>query len=154
MGICVLQRVRFRRNKKPESQFWVIDRKEFNEILFRNCQIDVEDLVQRYGLTYAQAETVVPALLCYKTIVDKTKAERIHVLGVNIRAGLLLDMARRESGLERETFDRQILASARALARKYHAGEQHHEQVRRLSMLLFDQLKQEHGLGNQRTTCS
>ena len=135
--------------EKSESQFWVIDRKEFTKFCSEMVKNDVEDLVKRYGLTYAQAETVVPALLCYKTIVDKTKAERIHVLGVNIRAGLLLDMARRESGLGAETFDRQILASARALARKYLSSEQHHEQVRRLSLLLFDQLKQEHGLGNR-----
>lgn len=133
----------------PEQQFWVIDRKDFSKFCAEIVKFDVEDLVRRYGLTYAQAETVVPALLCYRNIADKTKAERIHILSVNIRAGLLLDMARRESGVGAEIFDRQILASARALARKYHSTDAHVEQVRRLSMLLFDQMKSEHGLGSK-----
>ncbi|HSE41141.1 MAG TPA: hypothetical protein VLH08_10295, partial [Acidobacteriota bacterium] len=81
--------------QNEERAFWVIDRKDFIKFCSEIVKHDVEDLVRQFGLTYAQAETVVPALLCYKTIIDKTRAERIHVLGVNIRAGLLLDMARR-----------------------------------------------------------
>jgi exopolyphosphatase/guanosine-5'-triphosphate,3'-diphosphate pyrophosphatase len=97
-------------------------------------------------MPYPQAETLVPALLAYRNIFDRTKAERILVLGVSIRAGLLLDMARREFGTRMESLEEQILASARALARKYRSNENHIEQVRNLSLLLFDQLQSEHGL--------
>jgi exopolyphosphatase / guanosine-5'-triphosphate,3'-diphosphate pyrophosphatase len=64
-------------------------------------------------------------------------------MSVSIRAGILLDMAQR-AGLE--SFDEQILASARALAAKYHSNENHVEQVRKLALTLFDQLQTVHRL--------
>jgi exopolyphosphatase/guanosine-5'-triphosphate,3'-diphosphate pyrophosphatase len=67
-------------------------------------------------------------------------------MSVSIRAGILLDMAQR-AGLE--SFDEQILASARGLAVKYHSNENHVEQVRKLSLSLFDQLQNEHRLGRK-----
>jgi exopolyphosphatase/guanosine-5'-triphosphate,3'-diphosphate pyrophosphatase len=129
-----------------EPDYWVLDRKEFNKFCNEIAKFETEDLVKKYGLGYAQADTVVPALLCYRNLVEKTKAERIYVLSVSIRAGLLLDMARSESGIGAESLDKQIIASARALARKYHAHELHVEQVRNLSLQLFDQMKSDHGL--------
>lgn len=132
-----------------QAEHWILDRKEFGRFCGEIARYDADELVKRYGLTYSEAETLVPALLAYRAMVDRTKADRIHVLGVSLRAGLLVDMARHESGKGAETFDRQILSSARALARKYHAGENHTEQVRFLALALFDQLKLEHGLGGK-----
>ncbi len=40
----------------------------------------------------------------------------------------------------------QILASANELARKYNSNQNHIEQVRKLSLQLFDEFKSEHGL--------
>ena len=131
------------------TEHWILDRKEFGRFCTEIAKFDADEIVRRYGLNYSEAETLVPALLAYRALADRTRADNIHVLGVSIRAGLLVDMARHESGKGSETFDRQILSSARALARKYHAGEHHTEQVRRLALELFDQLKQEHGLGGK-----
>ena len=118
----------------------------FGKFCSEVSKYDSDELVRRFRLTYGETETLVPALLTYRNIADRTKVDRFHVLGVNIRAGLLLDMARREIGKELESFETQIVASARALARKYHSNENHIEQVRRLSLLLFDQLQSEHGM--------
>jgi exopolyphosphatase/guanosine-5'-triphosphate,3'-diphosphate pyrophosphatase len=131
------------------TEHWVLDRKDFGRLCTDIAKYDTEELVRRYGVSYSEAETLAPALLAYRSLAERTKAEKIHVLGVSIRAGLLVDMARHESGRGSETFDRQILSSARALARKYHSADNHVEQVRRLALELFDQLKQEHGLGGK-----
>jgi exopolyphosphatase/guanosine-5'-triphosphate,3'-diphosphate pyrophosphatase len=45
-----------------------------------------------------------------------------------------------------EEFYSQIIASAMNLGRRYHIDEAHHQQVVKLSMILFDALAQEHGM--------
>ena len=134
--------------KASATEHWILDRKDFTKFTTEISKFDTDELVRRHGLGYAEAETLVPALLAYRSIAEKTKAERIHVLGASIRAGLLLDMARHESG-KGDTFDREILSSARAVARKYHSSDAHVEQVRHLALELFDQLKAEHGMGGK-----
>lgn len=129
------------------NEYWIVDRKDYSKICQDVARFDADEIVKRYSLTYADTETLIPALLAYRQIFDRMKVDRIHVLGVSIRDGLLLDMVRRETGKELESFEKQIVASARALARKYLVNENHLEQVTRLALSLFDQLRSEHGLG-------
>lgn len=133
-------------NPGEEKNFWIVNKKDFAKLCQEVSRYDTDELVRSYALSYPQAETLVPALIGYRNIFERTKAERLHVLSVSIRAGLLLDMARREFGKGLESFERQILASARAVAQKYRCNENHTEQVRMLSLSLFDQLQLEHGL--------
>lgn len=131
------------------AEHWILDRKEFGRFCADIAKYDAEELVRRFSLSYTDAETLVPALLAYRSLAERTKADRIHVLGASIRAGLLVDMLRQQSGKGTEMFDRQILSSARTLAKKYHSPEAHVEQVSRFAMLIFDQMKREHGLGGK-----
>ena len=128
------------------DNIWTVDRKTFQKFTNEISKFDTEEIVRRYNLNYPQAEVLIPALIAYRTIIERTQVDQIHVMSVNIRAGILLDMAQR-AGLE--SFDEQILASARGLAAKYHSNENHVEQVRELSLSLFDQLQQEHRLGRK-----
>lgn len=129
-----------------EKQYKIIGKKDFAKFCTEIVKYDTDELVRRYSITYPQAETLVPALLGYRNLVERSKAERIHVLSASIRAGILLDMVRRELGTGLEPFERQIAASARALARKYHSNENHIEQVSMLALSLFDQMQKDHGL--------
>jgi exopolyphosphatase / guanosine-5'-triphosphate,3'-diphosphate pyrophosphatase len=140
-------RLAARQITKSESQdFWVLDRKELKKFCDEIIRYDIDQLVRNYGLTYPEAETFAEALLVYSHIAERTKAERIHVFSVNIRAGLVLDMVARELGKGLKDFEEQILSSARALARKYNANVNHMEQVRGLALKLFEALAGEHGL--------
>lgn len=129
-----------------EKSWWIIDRKDFQKFCAEVSRYDVDEIVDRLGIGFAQAETLIPALLTYRTIADRTKAERINVVNTSLRDGLLLDLAYSGSHQGPEPFNEQILASARALAQKYASNEAHHEQVKGLALSLFDQLQQEHGL--------
>ncbi len=131
---------------EAQSGFWILNKKDFLKFCTDVVKFEQDELVRRYSLSYPQAETLVPALLGYKTILERTAAERVYVLSASIRAGILIDMARSVSGKELESFDRQIIASARTLAEKYHSNQAHIEQVRIHALSLFDQLQLEHGL--------
>jgi exopolyphosphatase/guanosine-5'-triphosphate,3'-diphosphate pyrophosphatase len=100
-------------------------------------------LVQKYSIHYLDAETLVPALLAYTQILKETQAQELIVTDASIRAGILQDLAPVEDGKRRKKLSQQILSAARSLGRKYHYDEVHAENVRELSMRLFDELKAE-----------
>ncbi|PYT06063.1 MAG: phosphatase, partial [Acidobacteria bacterium] len=106
----------------------------------------VDGLVDRYRLPPADAETLVPALLAYRELLLATSAEEITVPDASLRAGILLDLAVGEDARRREDFNRQVLASATALGEKYRYDAAHAQNVARLAVRLFDELKAEHGL--------
>jgi exopolyphosphatase/guanosine-5'-triphosphate,3'-diphosphate pyrophosphatase len=112
-------------------------------------KVDREELMTRYRLPLAEAETLVPALIAYREILLETKATEILVPDASLRQGLLLDVAGSEESQGIEAFGRQVLASATALGERYRYDAAHGKHVAFLSGRLFDELRAEHGLGNR-----
>ena len=110
---------------------------------------DVDQLVEQYGLPPSEAETLVPALVAYRELLQETAAEEVIVPDASLRAGLLLDIAQVESGQGIEDFSRQVLASAASLGEKYRWDAPHSKKVAQLATRIFDELKAEHGLGER-----
>jgi exopolyphosphatase/guanosine-5'-triphosphate,3'-diphosphate pyrophosphatase len=110
---------------------------------------DVDQLVERYHLPPAEAETLVPALLAYRALLAETSADTITIPEASLRAGLLLEMIRAEEGRGIEDFHRQVMASAEALGEKYRYDAPHARNVAQLAVRLFDELRSEHGLGDR-----
>jgi exopolyphosphatase/guanosine-5'-triphosphate,3'-diphosphate pyrophosphatase len=107
---------------------------------------DEDQLLEKYRLRQAEAETMVPALLAYRELLLETAAEGIIVPKATLRDGLLLDMARTEEGHGIVDFSRQVLGSARALGEKYRYDAPHAKKVAQLATRIFDELRPEHGL--------
>jgi exopolyphosphatase/guanosine-5'-triphosphate,3'-diphosphate pyrophosphatase len=110
---------------------------------------DVEDLVEKYRLPLADAETLVPALMAYRELLSETAAEHIVIPEASLRAGLLLDLVGTASGKGFEDLRRQVLASAVAFGEKYRYDATHARNVATLSLRLFDELKSETGLSER-----
>jgi exopolyphosphatase/guanosine-5'-triphosphate,3'-diphosphate pyrophosphatase len=94
----------------------------------------------------ADVETLVPALIVYRELLLETQAATVLVPHATLRAGLLLDMSRADTGQGIEDLSRQVLASAEALGERFHYDARHAHQVARLAVSLFDDLRSEHGL--------
>jgi len=109
-------------------------------------RLDEEALSDRFRLPAVQSETLVPALLVYRTLLVETSARRVVVSDASLRMGVLLDMAEPGGRLGAEDFERQVLASADAVGQKYRFDRAHGRHVARLATQLFDQLRDEHGL--------
>ena len=109
---------------------------------------DVEDLVEKYRLPLADAETLVPALMAYRELLAETAAEHIVIPDASLRAGLLLDLVG-TAGRGFEDLRRQVLASATAFGDKYHYDATHARNVAVLALRIFDELKNETGLSER-----
>ena len=120
-----------------------ISREEFSEFVDSVSRLTVDGLVQKYSISYLDAETLVPALLTYLQLLKETEASRIVVSDASIRAGILQDLAPAEQGNRLKKLTAQIVSAARNLGRKYHFDENHAERVRELSVRLFEEMKTE-----------
>jgi exopolyphosphatase/guanosine-5'-triphosphate,3'-diphosphate pyrophosphatase len=110
---------------------------------------DVEQVIERFRLPQAEAETLGPALLVNRELLLETSASEIVVPEASLRQGLLLDLARAEEGQGALDLSNQVLASAQALGEKYRFDAAHARNVAQLSVRLFDELKGEHGLSGR-----
>ena len=106
-----------------------------------------EDLVDRFGLQPAEAETLVPALFAYQELLSATPATSVTIPQSTLRDGLLIDIIQGEEGQSAQDLRRQVLAGAAALGERYHYDEAHARNVAYLAARLFDDLEEEHGLG-------
>ena len=104
---------------------------------------------ERYRLRPDRADVIVPAGLMYERVAHLAGVDHLLVPGVGVREGLMLDavddvVAHREHASRQE---QELSSAAVALGRRYQFDEAHARQVARLSLQLFDQLQERHGLG-------
>ena len=123
-----------------------IPRKDFTNLVDNLSRFTIDELVQKYSISYLDAETLVPALLTYQHFFAETAADEIIVCDASIRAGILKDMAPSEQDESYKKLTSQILSAARSLGRKYNYDEMHAERVRKMAVTLFNELKTEQHL--------
>src|SRR6185295_5871163 len=112
-------------------------------------RLDEESLVDRFRFPGVEAETFVPALLIYRTLLAETGARRLVISEGSLRAGLLLDLAEPSGPSATEDFERQVLASAETLGHRYRFDRAHGRHVAKLATRLFDATHEAHGLSGR-----
>lgn len=124
----------------------LIEAAEFKRLVARCRKYAPEELSKRHNIPFAEAETLIPALLVYQALLDKTQAAEVIVSHVSMRDGLLLELAREVTGQEDETLLAGVLHSALSLAEKYRVDPDHAQGVADAAARLFDLFQADHGL--------
>ena len=122
-----------------------ISREAFLGFVADLVKLDEDQIAERYQLSPVAAETLVPSMLVYRTLIEQSGAATIVVPDVSLRDGVLLDLAGAVAGPA--DFAPHVLASAAALGTRYRYDALHAGAVARLSTRLFDLLAAEHGMG-------
>ncbi|MDF3127987.1 HD domain-containing protein [Kiritimatiellaeota bacterium B1221] len=107
--------------------------------------LSTEQCVEKYQLTFAEAETLGPALYAYVRFAEDLGCKTLKVGAFSMRDGLLQELAQEEGWTE--IYQEQMLDSALQLGRKFALDEAHGKEVAGLALQLFDELKEEHHLG-------
>ncbi|HYH81969.1 MAG TPA: Ppx/GppA phosphatase family protein [Longimicrobium sp.] len=105
--------------------------------------------VDQLGLREDRADVILPAGMIYERVASLAGAAEVLVPAVGLKDGLLIDLAEDVASHQahEDRKDRQAVAGAMAIGRRYMFDEGHAQQVVRLSASLFDQLQKVHGLG-------
>ncbi|MGC1276355.1 MAG: Ppx/GppA phosphatase family protein [Planctomycetaceae bacterium] len=109
--------------------------------------VSEDELIQEHHLAIPDAETLGPGLLSYLKLAQGLGLDEIHAASVNLRDGLLLDIA--ASGAWAAQAGRQVIHSAIELGRKFGFDEVHARHVADLCGKLFTQLQAEHRLDSR-----
>ena len=126
----------------------VISATDFGVFVRRLEGMTVDQIVNRMELSYTDATALQPALITLMLFFEQTAAESVVVPQVSIRDGVLLDYSSGSDSLRRE-FMGQTMASAMTLLQRYRGDVEHSRQVTDLALRLFDQLSDEHGMGER-----
>lgn len=103
-----------------------------------------DKLVHRYHISFPDAATLGPALLANLLIAKSYHLNEVIVSSVNLRDGLLQDLA--AQGAWNDDFSNQVVRSAIELGRKFNFSEPHARHVAKLCKILFQGLREEHQL--------
>jgi len=127
----------------------VIERETFFEFVDNIRNYTIEDCIRHFGISYADAECLIPGLLVLKLFLERTGAAKAVVPQITIRDGYLIDLASGVDSTLQDEFFSQIIASAVNLGRKYHFDEAHGRHVANHCMTIFDALQKEHGMNRR-----
>jgi len=133
----------------PEADVREISRDQFLAFCDEVERMDEDSLVDRFRLPAVEAETLLPSLLIYRTLLSETSGARMTISSASLRAGVVLDAAEPKNRVTAEDFEHQVLASAEALGHRYRFDRDHGQHVAVLATRLFDELRAEHGLGDR-----
>ena len=129
-----------------------INARLLSDQIWRILSLDVASRVRVFRVRKDRAEVMGIAAIIITTLARWLGVRSLLVPGVGVREGLLLDLvAEQYSGgiASAEEQDRaaKLLAGVRWFARRHDCDSQHADQVARLALSLFDQLRPIHEMG-------
>jgi exopolyphosphatase/guanosine-5'-triphosphate,3'-diphosphate pyrophosphatase len=118
---------------------------ELRKLTEKTVAQSVDEILHKFHLAVPDAEALGPALLTYVRLARALLLEEILVSPLNLRDGLIKEMASRDEWTE--NFTHQIIRSALDFGRRFGFDEPHGRHVAELSRMLFRALQPEHQLG-------
>ncbi len=126
-----------------------IKRGDFAGFVEKIAGLSIEEISHACGISYNEAENLLPGLSIYQFFLDKIAGDEIIVPYQAIREGVVLSHLTEESNSSRVDFYEQTISSALTLAEKFQCDKKHYEYVRKMSLFLFDSLEAELSLGRR-----
>jgi len=119
---------------------------------WRILNLDIAGRMRVFRVRQDRAEVMGIAAIILTTVAKWLDLRTMLVPGVGVREGILLDLVGEQysagaTSEEERVRAAELLAGARWFARKLDYNEQHAEQVTRLALSLFDQLRPLHEMG-------
>jgi exopolyphosphatase / guanosine-5'-triphosphate,3'-diphosphate pyrophosphatase len=137
-----------RAGTRAGEAFWTVPRKAFIEFEEGIAASEPEELAASFRVPLSEAEGMAPGLHVARLFLEKTQAKEVIVPDASIREGMIVSLSAGPDGLEgEEAYRSQVIASAKALGKRYRYDEPHSLHVAALSLAIFDGLEAEHGLG-------
>lgn len=111
---------------------------------------NLEQLAEELNLSNENDQLIVPALIMYRSIVQELNAKTVCTPGMDITDGIAYDYARKHNMVKAgHDFEADVLSASRQLAKRYFGYEPHLEALQTMSLMIFDALKKNHGMGKR-----
>ena len=125
----------------------VIDKSYFDGIYDNILNKSTVAICEEYGVSIADAELFVPALILIRKFFEKTRNEKIIIPNVSLVDGMIIERVNKSSIAKKKIdFNQDILSYSRNLASRYKYNINHSKFVENTCLMIFDKLKVIHGL--------
>jgi len=135
---------------KKDNSF--VTKDELTIIAERLQALSYEERISELELRPDRADVIFPAVTVLLGVLQQAGVDRLEIPHVGLKEGVLLEMLNDSAAKKRKNRKRQLLSFAKELGRKYDYHEQHAHAVAKLSLTLFDQLREYHRLGEEYRT--
>ena len=123
---------------------------QFNRIYDKLLGQSTESIAEKLGLPYELASVLVPAVIVYRKILDRTTAKNIWEATSDLCDGMALDYSQKvERYLLAHDFSKDIIKNVRNIAKRYASDEYHVKCVESMAKSLFDGTKKISGLNSR-----
>lgn len=118
----------------------------YREVLYKSPQAIMKEL----ELEFESAEILLPTIMIFKKFFDRTAADRFFTPLITILDGLAVDICRKKLiGEEKDELEKDALSLTRSIAGKFRYDKAHAEDVEKKALLIFDETRKLHGLGQR-----
>ncbi len=118
----------------------------YNELMFK----PTSSIVRQYNIPQDRADLLLPSMIIFKKFLDKTSSLDIHAPLISLRDGLISDIVDNIFSTNRQReFIEDIVSSSRYIAKIYKSDIPHIDDVESKCLIIFDQLKELHGMGDE-----
>jgi exopolyphosphatase/guanosine-5'-triphosphate,3'-diphosphate pyrophosphatase len=134
--------------RREDSGVSVVDLQNLDAVIERLARLTYEQRIEKLGLRPDRADVILPAAMVYARLARIFQAKAIRVPHVGVKEGVMYDLV---DGLVAhagysQRHQREVLAGAVALGRRFGFDESHGVHVARLAEVLYDQLASLHDL--------
>ncbi len=128
-----------------------LSEKEFLKLFDHIVDMTIEEIEETYGVKRERAEIILPSMMLFKMFLEKVESNQIITPIISLTDGIIR-LIHEELYLKKKSDENNddIIANAKALARKFQYNEPHAKKVEENALILFDRLKKIHGLKQER----
>lgn len=124
-----------------------ITREEFNQVYEQLMSMSPSRIQEEFGINESYVGILVASAIIYMRILQMTGAELVWTPGTRLCDGIAAEYAQEIRCIKfAHSFDDDILAAARNIAKRYRCGNSHIQNVESLAAQMFDAMKKHHGL--------
>ncbi|MCD7813391.1 MAG: exopolyphosphatase [Lachnospiraceae bacterium] len=107
-----------------------------------------EEIAAKYDLPSDMTDAIVPSAIICRSLIENFDVDVVWMPGFSLNDGVSYDYGVR-MGLvtRRHSFDEDILAAARSIAKRYKTSQSHIRNIGDIAVQIFDRMKKVHGLG-------
>lgn len=133
------------RNRKEYDRSY-INKDAFYRIYHQIIGKSSQQIMEHYKLDPENVETLVPAMMVYEKFLSLTQSDRLYTPTVSLCDGLIRHMVDKKYDIENKVLsDKDIISSVKKLGERFFYDNKHANQVEKVTLQLFDQLKRLHG---------
>ncbi len=124
-----------------------LDKQHFDTIYNEILTMTNQSITEKYGISLAEAELFVPALILIRKFFEKTSHKKMVIPNVSLVDGMIVERVNAHEKKENKMdFNQDILSYVRKLAERYKYNKKHSEFVEEASLMVFDRMASIHGL--------